>query len=227
MRRQLCGAVLVCLALFAMPGATGAAGRQQVRAWRDHHLKFRPATTATQRDAIMDRRSAGQIRRFTALGLHRLRLRNGQSVEAVLAAFRAQPEVGLAQLNYSAAPSRQARSRRTIRAIRSGSTDLRGAGANSGAGGLEHLYSRQSHRRHRRHRHRRRLPAPGSRGQHVGEPGEIPGNGLDDDGNGYVDDVYGIDTVNPTAIRWTTRATARTPPARSRQSATTASASSA
>ncbi len=27
-------------------------------------------------------------------------------------------------------------------------------------------------------------------------PGEIPGNGLDDDGNGYVDDVYGIDTVN-------------------------------
>jgi subtilisin family serine protease len=25
-------------------------------------------------------------------------------------------------------------------------------------------------------------------------PGEIPGNGIDDDGNGYVDDVYGIDT---------------------------------
>jgi len=27
-------------------------------------------------------------------------------------------------------------------------------------------------------------------------PGEIPGNGIDDDGNGYVDDVYGIDAVN-------------------------------
>ena len=27
-------------------------------------------------------------------------------------------------------------------------------------------------------------------------PGEIPGNGLDDDGNGYVDDVYGHDFVN-------------------------------
>jgi len=25
-------------------------------------------------------------------------------------------------------------------------------------------------------------------------PGEIPGNGIDDDGNGYVDDVYGVDT---------------------------------
>ena len=27
-------------------------------------------------------------------------------------------------------------------------------------------------------------------------PGEIAGNGIDDDGNGYVDDIYGIDTVN-------------------------------
>ncbi|MGQ8365734.1 S8 family serine peptidase [Glaciecola sp. 1036] len=27
-------------------------------------------------------------------------------------------------------------------------------------------------------------------------PGEIPGNGIDDDGNGYIDDIYGIDTVN-------------------------------
>jgi subtilisin family serine protease len=27
-------------------------------------------------------------------------------------------------------------------------------------------------------------------------PGEVPGNGVDDDGNGYVDDVHGIDTAN-------------------------------
>jgi subtilisin family serine protease len=27
-------------------------------------------------------------------------------------------------------------------------------------------------------------------------PGEIPGNSIDDEGNGYVDDVYGIDTAN-------------------------------
>jgi subtilisin family serine protease len=27
-------------------------------------------------------------------------------------------------------------------------------------------------------------------------PGEVSGNGLDDDGNGYVDDIYGIDTAN-------------------------------
>jgi len=27
-------------------------------------------------------------------------------------------------------------------------------------------------------------------------PGEIPGNGVDDDGNGFIDDVFGIDTAN-------------------------------
>ena len=27
---------------------------------------------------------------------------------------------------------------------------------------------------------------------------EIAGNGLDDDGNGYIDDVYGINTLNST-----------------------------
>lgn len=33
-------------------------------------------------------------------------------------------------------------------------------------------------------------------------PGEIPGNGIDDDGNGYVDDVYGIDTANDDSDPW-------------------------
>ncbi len=29
-------------------------------------------------------------------------------------------------------------------------------------------------------------------------PGEIPGNGLDDDGNGYIDDIHGIDAISNT-----------------------------
>ena len=32
--------------------------------------------------------------------------------------------------------------------------------------------------------------------------GEIPGNGIDDDGNGYVDDVYGYNFVDKGAISW-------------------------
>ena len=27
-------------------------------------------------------------------------------------------------------------------------------------------------------------------------PGEVPGNGVDDDGDGYVDNIYGIDALN-------------------------------
>lgn len=29
-------------------------------------------------------------------------------------------------------------------------------------------------------------------------PGETPGNGIDDDGNGFVDDVHGIDAISMT-----------------------------
>ncbi|MFA5583367.1 MAG: S8 family peptidase, partial [Bacteriovoracaceae bacterium] len=36
-------------------------------------------------------------------------------------------------------------------------------------------------------------------------PGEIPGDGIDNDGNGYVDDIYGINTV--TRTRFTRKAT--------------------
>ncbi len=43
-------------------------------------------------------------------------------------------------------------------------------------------------RRHRlRCRHRARRPE----GHHLDQPGEVAGNGIDDDGNGYVDDVHG------------------------------------
>lgn len=33
-------------------------------------------------------------------------------------------------------------------------------------------------------------------------PGEIPGNGIDDDGNGYIDDVYGYNFVDSGQITW-------------------------
>ena len=51
---------------------------------------------------------------------------------------------------------------------------------------------RQRHR-DRRHRLGRGLHPSRLERQHVGEPGEIAGDSIDNDGNGYVDDVYGID----------------------------------
>ena len=84
---------------------------------------------------------------------------------------------------------------------------------------------RARRRRHREHRHRRRpTPRPGR--QHVAQPRRDPGNGIDDDGNGYVDDVYGIDAVNGDSDPYDD-ATARTRPAPPPRPATTASASPA
>ena len=56
-------------------------------------------------------------------------------------------------------------------------------------------------------------------------PGEIPGNGIDDDNNGYVDDVYGSTPSTTTLCRWTISAMAPTPQASWRLSATTPRAS--
>ena len=58
-------------------------------------------------------------------------------------------------------------------------------------------------------------------------PGEIAGNGVDDDGNGFVDDIHGYDFVNNDGDPMDDNATERTSRARSRPSATTAAASSA
>ncbi len=197
MRRQLCGAVLVCLALFAMPQGQLAQQGDNRFVPGEIIVKFRPATTATQRDAIINSRSAGQIRRFTALGLHRLRLRNGQSVEAALAAFRAQPEVALAQPNYIRraiktgaftpidpndpfwqfgfqwAPQ-QIQAPEVWNNYTTGSPTVVIASIDTGVDYLHtDLAANMWH-----------------------NPGEVPDNGLDDDNNGYVDDEYGIDTVN-------------------------------
>ncbi|KAG2495302.1 hypothetical protein HYH03_006574 [Edaphochlamys debaryana] len=47
------------------------------------------------------------------------------------------------------------------------------------------------------------LTHPDLRGNLWTNPGEIPGNGVDDDGNGYVDDVYGYDFAGNCEEDWT------------------------
>ena len=58
-------------------------------------------------------------------------------------------------------------------------------------------YYREPPRRGGRDRQRGR-PEPGPGPQHVEDQGEIPGNGIDDDDNGYVDDVNGWNTYADT-----------------------------
>ena len=60
--------------------------------------------------------------------------------------------------------------------------------------GMAHQRRRRGHRGGARHRNGHDPPRP--RRKPLDEPNEVPGNGVDDDSNGFVDDVHGVDMVN-------------------------------
>ena len=62
-------------------------------------VKFSSSTNANQRDNMLRARSAARIRRFAG-GIDHLRLPQGLSVDAAIAAFRAMPGVEAAAPNY-------------------------------------------------------------------------------------------------------------------------------
>ncbi len=192
MRGRLCGAVLVCLAL-SLVTTQGKQARSAGGQFVDGEIivKFRPNTTATQRSAIIAARAAGLIRRFDAVGLHRVRLRGGQGVDAALASFRAMPEVALAQPNYIrraliAPPNDpfwsigfqwgpvKIQAPEVWETYTTGDPGVVVASIDTG---VDYTH-------------------PDLAANMWHNPGEIADNGVDDDNNGYVDDVYGIDAVN-------------------------------
>jgi hypothetical protein len=155
-------------------------------------VKFRQDSPTSRRNAAMDAQSAQLIRRFDAIDLHHLRLRPGQTVEAALAAFRANPDVLSAQPNYiryvaeSAPPNDPYWLDDTLWGLRRVLAQAAWTNFTTGDGtvviadidtGVNYNH-------------------PDLAANIWTNPGEIPGNGIDDDHNGYVDDVHGIDTVN-------------------------------
>ena len=154
-------------------------------------VQFSPALNTAQRNATVARRNATRLRRFAAIDLEHLKLPPGVTVEAALAAFRAMPGVALAQPNYT---------RKIIGTTPNDPYWLDGSlwglgkiqapsvwsGFTTGDGsvivasidtGVDYTH-------------------PDLAANMWRNPLEIAGNGIDDDGNGYVDDVFGIDTVN-------------------------------
>ncbi len=155
-------------------------------------VKFRSTTNAQVRDNMLRARGAARLRSFQRLGIDRLRLPAGQSVDAALAAFRAMPGVDAAEPNYvrhkiQAAPPpndpywldgslwglQQIHAQDVWTNFTSGDGSVVVASIDTGVN--------YSH--------------PDLAANMWRNPLEIPGNGLDDDGDGYADDVFGIDVV--------------------------------
>jgi subtilisin family serine protease len=155
-------------------------------------VKFSATVGESQRDRIVSDRGARVIRRFRALDTRLVGLAPGQGVATALAAFRRQPGVLLAQPNFvrrvvgPAPPDdpywlsgflwglERIQTQPAWTSFTSGSADIVVAVLDTG---VNYRHSDLS-------------------ANMWTNPRETARNGRDDDGNGYVDDVYGIDTMN-------------------------------
>jgi len=161
-------------------------------------VKFKTTTSAPERDYMLRSRAATRIRRFEQVGIDHVKLPPGQTVEAALAAFRSMTGVELAEPNYirhiiqntpSSPPNDpywldgslwgllQIQAQPMWTNFTSGDGSVIVASIDTGVN----------------------YTHPDLAANMWQNPLEIPGNGIDDDGDGYVDDVYGINTVDHTS----------------------------
>ena len=155
-------------------------------------VRFRQAATTPRRNAVLARRGGQLIRRFEHVDLHHVRLGRGVSVSAAVAAFRAEPDVLAVQPNFirevvaSAPPNDPYWLDNTLYGLQK--ILAQPAWNSFPAGDATIVVADLDTGVNYNH--------PDLAANMWHNPGEIPGNGIDDDGNGYVDDVYGIDTIN-------------------------------
>ena len=155
-------------------------------------VKFTRGISQAQRRGFMAARGAAIVRRFDQLDLDHVRLGPGRDMNAALAELRSNPQVAYAQPNHV---YRIGADHSAQRPALAGWLAL-GTAEDCRATSMGGVRRRQRHGDRRGHRHGRALHASDLAANMWRNPGEIAGNGIDDDQNGYVDDVYGIDTVN-------------------------------
>lgn len=196
---QVIQSVLVTLAALVLFAAAAAASDKQAESppgkvqlagkfVPDELLvKFRAGISESKKESIHRGHGTKKIRDFKPLRLHRLKLKEGVSVEEAMALYQADADVEYAEPNYLVSIDRtpndpryneQAAALGKIAApaawdLATGSREIVVAVIDTG---IE--YTHQD------------LAA-----NMWVNSGEIPGNGLDDDGNGYVDDVHGINAI--------------------------------
>ena len=186
--RRLVGGVLVCAATWFATASGQEPAVQSARRVADEVIvQYKPQSPRSRRDAIVARRGARVLRRLD--DIERLRLPTGADMDAEIAALENDPDVEAAQPNFireiTLVPNDpywtsnslwglvkiQASSAWTIS---TGSQQVVVADIDTGVNYTHPDLAQNMWR----------------------NPGEVAGNGRDDDANGYVDDVYGIDPYN-------------------------------
>jgi len=193
-----------CVIFPALPQLSGAAGAGFVHQEKQYEqgqllIKFKAAAGGAEKENIHKKHGSRKIREFRDLQIDHVLLRKNLSEEDAVALYRAEPDVEYAEPNFlvtlQESPSDPLLHRQwdLYNYGQSGGT----AGADMGAlrawdittgavGGVAVVAVIDSGIDYRHEDLAENMWA---------NPGEVPGNGIDDDGNGYVDDVHGINAI--------------------------------
>ena len=161
-------------------------------------VRFKDSVSPADRDASHPRRGNLKLRELKRSGVHQVLVSPEQTLEAALASYRNDPGVAYAEPNYAiqamVTPNEPAFNQlwglnNTGQTLGVPGADIRALsawGITTGSSnvvvmvidsGVDYTH-------------------PDLAANIWVNPGEIPGDGIDNDGNGYIDDVYGIDVVN-------------------------------
>ena len=183
--------ILILVLVYAEIGAqaTGAAANtvSSRQAFNSHEVlvRFRPAVSARRIDQLLAEQDVSRVRRIAALGVDVLRLPADLPVVDAVEMFRRLPEVEFAEPNYilrALAPFQEIADQWGLAAIQAPQAwslipDKSPVLIAITDTGIDRAHSDL---------------APNI----WQNPGEIAGDGIDNDGNGYIDDTWGWDFVN-------------------------------
>ncbi len=162
-------------------------------------VKYKPRASNLEKAKINRNRESKKIKEFSRLRMEHVRLKKGLTVEEAIAEYQRDPDVEYAEPNYIIYTSATVPNDAFFNEL----WGLDNSGQTGGTSGADIQATDAWDLATGNHNLIIAVIDTGIDYNHADLAGniwvnsrEIAGNGIDDDGNGYVDDIYGIDTIN-------------------------------